>query len=102
MYDGKLYSSGAGGVIYCYDLADGEVLWERAIEDPYQEYLFANNWWQFFLWIVDENSIQLTWNTLLSNLCHAVPHSYALMHKLVISSGKLKVCSVQPVGEDVQ
>jgi outer membrane protein assembly factor BamB len=54
MYDGKLYSSGAGGVIYCYDLADGEILWERAIEDPYQEYLFANNWWQFFLWIVDD------------------------------------------------
>jgi len=54
MYDGKLYSTGAGGVIYCYDLADGEILWEREVQDPYQEYLFANNWWQFFLWIVDD------------------------------------------------
>jgi outer membrane protein assembly factor BamB len=53
IWDGKLYSSGAGGVIYCYDLADGKVLWEVPVEDPYQEYLFANNWWQFFLWIVD-------------------------------------------------
>jgi outer membrane protein assembly factor BamB len=53
IWDGKLYSSGAGGIIYCYDLADGQVLWEVPIEDPYQEYLFANNWWQFFLWIVD-------------------------------------------------
>jgi len=53
IWEGKLYSSGAGGIIYCYDLTDGEVLWTYASEDPYQEYLFANNWWQFFLWIVD-------------------------------------------------
>ena len=54
MYDGKLYSTGAGGVIYCYDLTNGEVLWTVEATDPYQEYLFANNWWQFFLWIVDD------------------------------------------------
>ena len=53
MWEGKLYSTGAGGIIYCYDLTDGHVLWDYASEDPYQEYLFANNWWQFFLWIVD-------------------------------------------------
>jgi outer membrane protein assembly factor BamB len=53
MWEGKLYSTGAGGIIYCYDLTDGTVLWDYASEDPYQEYLFANNWWQFFLWIVD-------------------------------------------------
>ncbi len=54
IYDGKLYSSGAGGVIYCYDLDNGDILWQVPIEDPYQEYLFSNNWWQFFLWIVDD------------------------------------------------
>ncbi len=53
IWEGKLYSSGAGGVIYCYDLTNGDVLWTYESEDPYQEYLFANNWWQFFLWIVD-------------------------------------------------
>jgi outer membrane protein assembly factor BamB len=53
IYDGKLYSTGAGGVVYCYDLDNGEVLWTYESEDPYQEYLFANNWWQFFLWITD-------------------------------------------------
>jgi outer membrane protein assembly factor BamB len=53
IWEGKLYSSGAGGVIYCYDLTDGTVLWSYEATDPYQEYLFANNWWQFFLFIVD-------------------------------------------------
>ena len=53
IWEGKLYSSGAGGVIYCYDLTDGAVLWTYEVADPYQEYLFANNWWQFFLFIVD-------------------------------------------------
>ena len=53
IWEGKLYSSGAGGVIYCYDLTDGSVLWTYTATDPYQEYLFANNWWQFFLFIVD-------------------------------------------------
>jgi outer membrane protein assembly factor BamB len=53
IWDGKLYSTGAGGHIYCYDLTDGEVIWDYIADDPYQEYLFANNWWQFFLFIAD-------------------------------------------------
>jgi hypothetical protein len=53
IWEGKLYSSGAGGHIYCYDLTDGEVLWTYLAEDPYQEYLFANYWWQHFLFITD-------------------------------------------------
>jgi hypothetical protein len=53
IWEGKLYSTGTGGVIYCYDLDDGEVLWTYEADDPYQEYLFANNWWQFFLFITD-------------------------------------------------
>jgi len=51
--NGRLYSSGAGGIVYCYNLTNGDVLWTYVSEDPYQEYLFANNWWQFFLFIVD-------------------------------------------------
>ena len=53
IWNGRLYSSGAGGIIYCYSLVNGSVLWTYEATDPYQEYLFANNWWQFFLWIVD-------------------------------------------------
>ena len=53
IWDGKFYSSGAGGIIYCFDITDASLLWSYAAEDPYQEYLFANNWWQFFNWIVD-------------------------------------------------
>jgi len=53
IWEGKLYSTGAGGHIYCYDLTDGEILWTYLVEDPYQEYLFANYWWQFFLFIAD-------------------------------------------------
>jgi len=53
IWEGKLYSTGAGGYIYCYNLTDGKVIWDYIAEDPYQEYLFANNWWQFFLFIVD-------------------------------------------------
>ena len=54
IYDGKFYSTGAGGVVYCYDLTDGSIIWTYEAEDPYQEYLFANNWWQFFFWITDD------------------------------------------------
>ncbi len=53
IWDGKFYSSGAGGIIYCFNITDGSTLWTYAAEDPYQEYLFANNWWQFFNFIVD-------------------------------------------------
>jgi len=53
IWDGKLYSTGVGGVIYCYDVTDGSLLWEYAAHDEYNEYLFANNWWQFFLFIAD-------------------------------------------------
>jgi len=53
IWDGKLYSSGAGGYVYCYDLTDGHVIWTYIADDPYQEYLFANQWWEFFLFIAD-------------------------------------------------
>ena len=42
---GRLYSSGLGGTLYCYDVTTGDLLWTYAAEDPYTEILFANNWW---------------------------------------------------------
>ncbi len=53
LYNGKFYSSGAGGITYCYNLTDGEIIWTYAAEDPYQEFLFANDWWEWILFIAD-------------------------------------------------
>jgi len=51
-YD-KLYSTGVGGIVYCYDAKTGKTLWTYPVDDPYQEYLFTNNWWQRILFITD-------------------------------------------------
>jgi hypothetical protein len=53
IWDGKFYSSGAGGYIYCFDPETADTLWTYITDDPYQEYLFANQWWEFFLFIAD-------------------------------------------------
>jgi len=53
IWDGKLYTGGAGGHIYCYDLETGDTLWTYIAGDPYQEYLFANDWWEYILFIAD-------------------------------------------------
>jgi outer membrane protein assembly factor BamB len=42
---GRLYSSGLGGTLYCYNVTTGEFLWSYTADDPYTEILFANNWW---------------------------------------------------------
>ncbi len=51
-YD-KCYSVGVGGILYCYDLNNGETLWDYPVEDPYQEYLFSNYWGQRIVFITD-------------------------------------------------
>jgi outer membrane protein assembly factor BamB len=50
---GKLYSTGAAGVLYCYDAATGEKLWEYHADDPYSEILWANDWWLAIHFITD-------------------------------------------------
>jgi outer membrane protein assembly factor BamB len=42
---GRLYASGVGGTLYCYDVTTGDLLWTYEAEDPYTEILFSNNWW---------------------------------------------------------
>jgi outer membrane protein assembly factor BamB len=42
---GKFYSASVSGVVYCYDIQNGTLLWETPIDDPYSEFLFANTWW---------------------------------------------------------
>ena len=31
------------GIVYCYDIQTGELLWNYEVTDPYQEILWANN-----------------------------------------------------------
>ncbi|MGD2066545.1 MAG: hypothetical protein PVI43_05185, partial [Candidatus Bathyarchaeota archaeon] len=42
---GRFYSASVGGIVYCYDIQNGTLLWETPIDDPYSEFLFANTWW---------------------------------------------------------
>jgi len=42
---GRFYSASVGGIVYCYDIQNGSLLWETPIDDPYSEFLFANTWW---------------------------------------------------------
>ena len=51
--DDKLYSTGASGVLYCYDIMTGDKLWEYHAVDPYSEILWANDWWTMILFISD-------------------------------------------------
>jgi hypothetical protein len=46
IYYDRLYSTGVGGIIYCYNLTTGKTLWTYAVEDPYTEILWGNNWHQ--------------------------------------------------------
>jgi outer membrane protein assembly factor BamB len=51
--DGKLFSVGVSGIVYCYNLTSGDLAWKYEINDPYQEILWANNWWGQILFITD-------------------------------------------------
>lgn len=42
--DGKLFSTGYGGIVYCYDAKTGDELWQYEAKDPYNEILWSNNW----------------------------------------------------------
>ena len=50
---GKLYSASVGGILYCYDVSNGTLLWTYKADDPYQEMLWSNNWWIKPLFITD-------------------------------------------------
>jgi outer membrane protein assembly factor BamB len=50
---GRLYSASVSGIVYCYNVTTGDLLWSYEAFDPYQEILWANNWWQKPLFITD-------------------------------------------------
>jgi len=50
---GRLYSASVSGIVYCYNITTGDLLWDYPVADPYQEILWANNWWQKPMFITD-------------------------------------------------
>jgi hypothetical protein len=42
---GKLYSVGVAGILYAYDLANGNTTWTYNMTDPYGEPITGENWW---------------------------------------------------------
>ncbi len=41
----RLYSGSCGGIVYCYDIKDGKLLWTYDAEDTYKESYITANWW---------------------------------------------------------
>jgi hypothetical protein len=51
---GKLITASCGGVVRCYDLQDGETLWEyRATQKYAPEYYLTNEWWLVITFVAD-------------------------------------------------
>lgn len=51
--DGKLYSVGMAGVLYCYDVNTAQLLWTYEAHDPFNEILWSNNWPMRIMFITD-------------------------------------------------
>jgi hypothetical protein len=50
---GVLMSTGIGGIVYAYNTTTGERIWTYNATDPYNEFLFGNNWWLYPVFITD-------------------------------------------------
>jgi outer membrane protein assembly factor BamB len=50
---GNFYCLSLSGIVYAYDLQTGDTVWTYEAEDPYQEFLFANNWWGKTMFVTD-------------------------------------------------
>ncbi|WNZ28361.1 MAG: PQQ-like beta-propeller repeat protein [Candidatus Bathyarchaeota archaeon] len=50
----KLFSAGYGGIVYCYDITDGSLLWTYDAVDTYSEILWGNSWPLDTLFFTDE------------------------------------------------
>ncbi len=42
--DGRLFSTGYGGILYCYNITTGSLLWQYEAKDAYNEILWSNDW----------------------------------------------------------
>jgi outer membrane protein assembly factor BamB len=52
--NGRYISVGIGGIAYCYDVKTGERLWTYEAHDPYNEFLWGNNWWLEPMFVVGD------------------------------------------------
>ncbi|NLF87467.1 hypothetical protein GX563_01435 [Candidatus Bathyarchaeota archaeon] len=50
---GDLYSIGVGGILYAYDLANGQTKWTYNLTDAYGEPVTGQNWWGWITLIAD-------------------------------------------------
>jgi outer membrane protein assembly factor BamB len=50
---GRLFSTGYGGILYCYNVTTGDLLWEYRANDTYNEILWSNEWPIFIAFIAD-------------------------------------------------
>jgi hypothetical protein len=50
---GRFYSTGVSGIVYCYNVTTGELLWDYPADDPYSEILWNNNWWLEPMFVTD-------------------------------------------------
>ena len=50
---GRLYATGVSGIVYCYNVTTGQLLWKYEAHDPYNEILWSVNWWLHPLFITD-------------------------------------------------
>jgi outer membrane protein assembly factor BamB len=49
----RLYSATVGGIVYCYNVTTGDLLWNVTASDPYHESYLTNNWWIMPLFVSD-------------------------------------------------
>ena len=50
---GKFITSGVGGIVYCYDVKTGDLLWKYEAKDKYNESYHGENWWVVPVFITD-------------------------------------------------
>jgi outer membrane protein assembly factor BamB len=50
---GRLFCTGYGGVLYCYNVTTGDLLWTYTASDPYNEILWSTDWPIFVAFITD-------------------------------------------------
>ena len=50
---GRFYSASVGGIVYCYNVTTGKLLWTYEATDRYSENLYGNNWWTVTNFITD-------------------------------------------------
>ena len=51
--DGKVFSCGVAGKLYCYNARTSELLWDYEFVDEFSEILWANNWWLNIMFVTD-------------------------------------------------